>query len=144
MCTALDDLLIKNSERAKEVFTSFADSALDEDRHEVAAFYLPQLTAAIPDLGKVLYDHLLRDPSESVRDAAYLELNVAIGYASRDKSTDDAILRLGSVDEDELKDGTGLTIEDARSLLSSYYSARSGENIYDPGLEAFKKLQGSL
>jgi hypothetical protein len=140
--SALTRIAIENPELAAEIFTALADSPLGEDRHDLAAYHLREFTAAIPDVGMVLYDRLLRDSSAGVRQAAHFELSVAIGDASHDKSTDDDFRRLDSIDEQKLREYIGLTPEQARSLLASYYAAEIGKNIYNPGLEAFKKLQG--
>lgn len=138
---AFDDFIPSQPEFAGKVLTAFADSPLAEDRYEVAEYFVDDLTTIDRETGLALWNRLIRDTAPGVRYAAYYQLTFHLGETTQARSEDE-LRRLGANDELAFKQRTGLTLEDARSLLEAYAAAEEGENLYDPGLEALKKLRG--
>lgn len=140
-CT-LENLPIVDPNQATTIFAAFANSPLADDRERLADEFMATFTRYHdPDDGVELWDQLMRDPDERVRDAAERRFTEVLTTCRRDRrqrpgrgmhvveQADDA--RLGE---------NGLSREVAYRLMESYAYAENGQYHYDLGRVALRKL----
>lgn len=145
---ALTELPKIDLERAKEIFTAFAESPVPGDRTALTNYSVTHLTQADHDTGVVLWDRLMRDSDKNVRDAAEQMLHEMLHEAAGPPHEQDpdtgqwlsGMHFIARLDEAQLRKYTGLTRQDAYSILESYAYAENGQYVYDLGREALRKL----
>jgi hypothetical protein len=142
----LDYIVELNSPRAKELFNAYLDSPIPEDREEMQyrTKCLYGLTKVDHDSGVLLLNHLLRDRIPAIRQDAHRDFmreieETSTHRAAKDSDPDLYVIEL--VDELLLHEHTGLTKEDATSLVNAYAEAEQHGKVYDPGLEALGELR---
>lgn len=142
----LDHLPALDRLRGAAILTAFADSPLPADRATAARDGLVVLTQFDQGAGLTLWDRLMRDTDKTVRDAGLDLLDRQLAEY-RMRPSPRSLPRKGSgwfaldrVDEKRLRVNTGMSKEDARSLLEAYAHAENGTDIHDLGTVALGKL----
>ncbi|MGB9050566.1 MAG: hypothetical protein WCC47_24920 [Pseudonocardiaceae bacterium] len=138
--SAINSVVAQESARA--IFTAFADSPLAEDRIQLASnFIVPFTMYHDPDHGLVLWDQLMRDPDQQVRDVAEQQLTQVLGDTRHDRRRRPAVgmHAVERVNEDRL-DRYGLTHDTAYQLMESYAYAENGQYQHDLGRAALSKV----
>jgi hypothetical protein len=114
-------------EHARAIYTAHANSPLNVDRQRIGLI-MGGLTIVDHDYGLSLWDQLIRDREQTVREPIHEQL----------KDTLEATDPGRSLAED------GLTLSEALRLQHSFQQAEAGRNIHDPRREAFDRFLGRL
>lgn len=140
----VDNLPYVDLERAKTVLTALAESSWSEDRINAAGYLLLGVIRLDHDAGVPVFDRLVRDQEPSVRNGAMTWLEDCL-IECQDKAWLVTFYRRGlhlldTVDAAAFQGYTGLTRQDAYDLMRSHAYAENGQDVFDLGWEALRKI----
>lgn len=135
----LNDVCKHDVPWAIELFNAFADSPLPEDRMRLAVGSLRQLAERARKDAVSLWNRLMADTDEKVRNTAEELLADDLEVANPAQDGYRGFYTVEAVDEAKLTAETGLTRQDAYDLYLSYAYAENGV-YFDLGRVALTKI----